>query len=135
MASFGFYSGLNLLFKFNRLTFRDSFEAYASGHGLSSNWIGSMPRLFNKACPAPVSSSPVRSDLDRLIYKINCLFETMDISKGENRLGYGNIFGNGLHLAIRMPKPLQRIKTGIPMFIPPVSQLFRRHFLRFPEML
>ena len=69
-GSFGFYSGLNLLFKFNRLTFRDSFEAYASGHGLSSNWIGSMLRLFNKACPAPVSSSPVRTDLERLIYKI-----------------------------------------------------------------
>jgi hypothetical protein len=67
---FGFYFDSNLVFTFNRLTFRNSFEAYATGNGLSSNWVGAMLRLFNKACPAPVSSSPVRTDLERLIYKI-----------------------------------------------------------------
>jgi hypothetical protein len=58
---FAFYSGLNLLFKFNCLTLRDSFEAYAMSNGLSSNWVGSMLCLFNKACPAPGCSSPVRT--------------------------------------------------------------------------
>jgi hypothetical protein len=43
-GSFAFYSDLNLLFNFTRLTFRDSFEAYATGNGLSSNWIGAMLR-------------------------------------------------------------------------------------------
>ena len=41
------------LFKFSRDSFRSDFEQYANLTFRSSNWIGSILRLFQKRFPAP----------------------------------------------------------------------------------
>lgn len=65
------YGGKPLL-TFSDSTFRSTFEAYALDSGFSSNWVGSMLRLFRKnfSLPSPVVE---RTSLDRLVYKIGVL--------------------------------------------------------------
>ena len=62
--AFELYQGEQLLLRFNRSNFRQKFEDLASSLGRSSNWIGSMLRLFLKNFPPPFPE-PSRTGVDR----------------------------------------------------------------------
>jgi hypothetical protein len=63
------YFNNSLVLTFSRSSFSEKCEAYAFNAGFSFNWIGFLLRLLDRSIPSP-GSSPVRSDLDRLVFKL-----------------------------------------------------------------
>lgn len=62
------YHGSLLLAKFSRQSFREVMEKVAVEKGLSSNWIGSILRLLDRAYPY-VSEHKIRTDFERFVDK------------------------------------------------------------------
>ncbi len=65
-GSFNLYHSDLFLVTFRCDTFRKQLECVATEWGFSTNWIGSMLRLFHKHHPFPLQTTK-RTDFDRLV--------------------------------------------------------------------